>query len=212
METQEILDRYRYTTKAQKDEIDRLRAVIERQDEELTQLRAWIDEPHAIGANDTHADGCRDVQDALLQFRARLVRLGEAGGDDHTAADTGIGTLLDRCQKLVRRDGEDRHLHAARRIGERRVRRVPQDLLPSRIYRHDAAGEAVVQQKVDDPPPKLFAILRRAEHRDGAGMQDRADRQPRRSHADATPAIRFRPYLFHTDAPIPLRSAQSCSL
>src|SRR5262249_39639761 len=43
METQEILDRYRYTTKAQKDEIDRLRAIIERQDEELTQLLAWID-------------------------------------------------------------------------------------------------------------------------------------------------------------------------
>jgi len=43
METQEILDRYRYTTKAQKDEIDRLRAIIERQDEELRQLLAWID-------------------------------------------------------------------------------------------------------------------------------------------------------------------------
>ena len=43
METQEILDRYRYTTKAQKDEIDRLRAVIECQDKELTQLLAWID-------------------------------------------------------------------------------------------------------------------------------------------------------------------------
>jgi len=43
METQEILDRYRYTTKAQKDEIDRLRAIIERQEEELTQLLAWID-------------------------------------------------------------------------------------------------------------------------------------------------------------------------
>jgi hypothetical protein len=43
MQTQEILDRYRYTTKAQKDEIDRLRAVVERQDEELKQLLAWID-------------------------------------------------------------------------------------------------------------------------------------------------------------------------
>ena len=43
MQTQEILDRYRYTTKAQKDEIDRLRAIIERQDEELKQLLAWID-------------------------------------------------------------------------------------------------------------------------------------------------------------------------
>ena len=43
METQEILDRYRYTTKAQMDEIDRLRAIIERQDVELTQLLAWID-------------------------------------------------------------------------------------------------------------------------------------------------------------------------
>jgi hypothetical protein len=43
METQEILDRYRYTTKAQKDEINRLRAVIERQDEELRQLLTWID-------------------------------------------------------------------------------------------------------------------------------------------------------------------------
>jgi hypothetical protein len=43
MQTQELLDRYRYATKAQKDEIDRLRAVIERQDEELTQLLAWID-------------------------------------------------------------------------------------------------------------------------------------------------------------------------
>jgi hypothetical protein len=43
METQEILDRYRYTTKAPKDEIDRLRAIIERQNEELTQLLAWID-------------------------------------------------------------------------------------------------------------------------------------------------------------------------
>jgi hypothetical protein len=34
METQEILDRYRYTTKAQKDEIDRLRAVNQRLDAE----------------------------------------------------------------------------------------------------------------------------------------------------------------------------------
>jgi hypothetical protein len=42
MQTQELLDRYEYATKCQKNEIDRLRAELERRDEELTQLLAWI--------------------------------------------------------------------------------------------------------------------------------------------------------------------------
>jgi hypothetical protein len=42
MQTQELLDRYEYTTKLQRTEIARLRAVVERQEEELTQLLAWI--------------------------------------------------------------------------------------------------------------------------------------------------------------------------
>jgi hypothetical protein len=42
METQELLDRYQYTTKYQMQEIARLRAELERRDEELTQLLAWI--------------------------------------------------------------------------------------------------------------------------------------------------------------------------
>jgi hypothetical protein len=42
METQEILDRYEYTTKLQRTEIARLRAVVAHQEEELTQLLAWI--------------------------------------------------------------------------------------------------------------------------------------------------------------------------
>ena len=42
MQTQELLDRYEYTLKYQRDEIDRLRAELERQDEELKQLLAWI--------------------------------------------------------------------------------------------------------------------------------------------------------------------------
>ena len=42
MQTQELLDRYEYTLKYQKNEIDRLRAELERKDEELTQLLAWV--------------------------------------------------------------------------------------------------------------------------------------------------------------------------
>ena len=42
METQEILDRYEYTTKLQRSEIARLKDELERKDEELTQLLAWI--------------------------------------------------------------------------------------------------------------------------------------------------------------------------
>jgi hypothetical protein len=43
MQTQELLDRYEYTTKLQRTEIARLRAVVERQNEELKQLLSWID-------------------------------------------------------------------------------------------------------------------------------------------------------------------------
>ena len=37
MQTQELLDRYEYTTRYQRNEIDRLQAELERKDEELTQ-------------------------------------------------------------------------------------------------------------------------------------------------------------------------------
>jgi hypothetical protein len=42
VEIQELLDRYEYTVKYQKNEIDRLRAELEQKDAELTQLLAWI--------------------------------------------------------------------------------------------------------------------------------------------------------------------------
>jgi hypothetical protein len=49
---------------------------------------------------------------------------------------------------------------------------MPKDLLAPRVYRHDAAGKSVLYQEMDDPPAKFFPILRRAEHRHGARMQD----------------------------------------
>jgi len=42
MQTQELLDRYEYTTKLQRTEIAGLKAELERKDEELTQLLAWV--------------------------------------------------------------------------------------------------------------------------------------------------------------------------
>jgi len=42
MQTQELLDRYEYTTKLQRTEIARLKVELERKDEELTQLLAWV--------------------------------------------------------------------------------------------------------------------------------------------------------------------------
>ena len=42
MEIQQLLDRYEYTVKYQKNEIDRLRTELERKDEELTQLLVWV--------------------------------------------------------------------------------------------------------------------------------------------------------------------------
>jgi hypothetical protein len=42
MQTQELLDRYEYTLKYQKNEIDRLRAELERRDDELNRLLEWV--------------------------------------------------------------------------------------------------------------------------------------------------------------------------
>ena len=42
MQTQELLDRYEYTTKLQRTEIARLKVELERKDEEPTQLLAWV--------------------------------------------------------------------------------------------------------------------------------------------------------------------------
>ena len=67
--------------------------------------------------------GVRDVQNALLQFRAGLIGLGKAGGDDHAAAHAGGSALLDRRQKLAGGHCQDRHVHARRRIGQMRDRR-----------------------------------------------------------------------------------------
>ena len=62
MQTQELLDRYEYTTKLQRTEIARLRAVVERQEEELTQLLAWIN-----GDSDSLTILQRIAQDPVLQ-------------------------------------------------------------------------------------------------------------------------------------------------
>ena len=75
MQTEELLDRYEYTTKYQKNEIDRLRAELERRDEELTQLLAWIN-----GDSDALTVLQRTYMDPRISTSDRIKACGAATG------------------------------------------------------------------------------------------------------------------------------------
>jgi hypothetical protein len=73
MQTEELLDRYEYTTKYQKNEIDRLRAELERKDE--AQLLAWIN-----GDSDALTVLQRTYMDPRISTSDRIKACGAAIG------------------------------------------------------------------------------------------------------------------------------------
>ena len=146
-------------------------------------MPAGIDQPHAVRPDDTHANRHGNIKNALLQVRTGLVCFSKPGGDDHAAANAGSGALLDRRQKLAGGHSKNRDLHTRCCIGQCRIGRVTPNLLPPRVDRNDATGEAMLDQEVDDSSAELLTILRGAEYRNRTGMQDLQYREPRRAHA-----------------------------
>ena len=77
------------------------------------------------------------------------------------------------------RHGDDRQIHAGRRVLHRRVRLQAADLVRPRVDRVDLAGESRPHERVDHAPADAGRVARRADDRDGPGLEHRRQRRGR---------------------------------
>jgi hypothetical protein len=132
-----------------------------------------VEQAEAVGAHHAHAGGAHLGQERVLDRLAVDAGLGEAGGDDQERLHADRDAVVDDRRHARRRHHDHREVD---RVGDRGTDRVRLDALHragARVDRVHRAGEAVDDQVVEDLRADRAAGARRADHRDGPGLEQR---------------------------------------
>jgi hypothetical protein len=136
--------------------------------------RQQVGETLRVRAADRHVVARGDLADAVLQRVARLAGLlGEAGTDDHRAADTVRAAFLQRVRHVRRRNDHDRQIHFLRDVGDGLVGLEAVDLVMAAADRIDRAREGVTPQHVHDAAADDVRVRGSADHRNGVRPEKR---------------------------------------
>jgi len=127
----------------------------------------------AVGADDAHPAAPRDLEDLLLQGRARRPGLLEAGGDDDRAGDAQVGAFLDQAGDGRRRGDDHGQIGLLRHGLDVRVGADAQHAVALGIDRVDRPAEGAADQVPEDGATDAADALAGANHGNIAREEDR---------------------------------------
>ncbi len=123
------------------------------------------EDAHAVGSAQRHIRAARDVDDLGLEANPFIAAFGEAGIQDHRAADAVPGRLAEGFQNPGVIDAENDGVHAFGYFLDGGETAAPQDLRIAWIDGMDRALESECVERFEDAPAGR-RVFGRAEYRD----------------------------------------------
>ena len=135
------------------------------------------EEAEAVRAEDAHAARARNLCQLHFGGPARSAGLREAGGEDDAGLHPLGGAVAHGLHGQLGGKRDDCRLHIPGDGGNLRKCGQPLHLGPVRVHGHDAAGEAAFDQIAQRAAADARRILRGADDRDRARLQQRTQRR-----------------------------------
>ena len=140
--------------------------------ERRVQTRGRNHRAQAVGADDAHVVLASLLQARVLQSRALLAHLLEAGGDDDDAAHSGLAALRHRAQHALGGNADDRQIHLLGHVADALVRLDAEDLVSGRIHGVHTATEGSDEEVEQNGTAHASRTLRSADQSDVVRLED----------------------------------------
>ena len=127
-----------------------------------------IDDPHAVRAEEAHAERLGARHEPRLALRAFAPRVGEAVAVDRSHRDAAPAAVLDRLL-----DALDHDKGVVDALGHLRAGGFAKNFLSSRVHRDDASGIAMLPEEALRSRGILLLVAGSADERHGAGRKQR---------------------------------------
>ncbi len=135
-----------------------------------------VDEPQAIGADETHAVGTGHLDHPALQFRAFLADFGEPRRNDNATGHAGRCAIPDVIEHQVTRHGNHGHIDLGISLGDFWNAGQVEQGVAFRIDGNDAVRKAQTERVVEDTSAELALVFRCADKRHAPGVHDFCNR------------------------------------
>ena len=153
-----------------------LRRIHRRKGRVQSNIGARVEQAHAVGTDHAASGAARLLDDRLLALPAFFAAFAEPRADDADRLDVFREALIDDGLDVVGRDGDHREIDGIGIQIEAAIRGQSLKRRRHRMHWDHLAGEARVNQVVEDFGAELVAIAAGAENRDGARREERLQR------------------------------------